>query len=60
MNIIDEQLQLIILFIFPRGDNLIISFLNLPNLNQEGCWGHFLNFSLSNAQLFGISISNFN
>jgi hypothetical protein len=51
MNIVDEQLQLIVLFILPQGDNLIISILDLPNLPQEGWWGHFLNFFLSNTPI---------
>jgi len=35
MNIIDEQLQLVVLFVHPQGDNLIISFSDLPNLPKK-------------------------
>jgi hypothetical protein len=56
MNIINDPLQLVILFVLPQVDNLIISFSNLPK--KVGG----VIFSKRNCpipQLFGISISIF-
>jgi hypothetical protein len=57
MNIIDEQLQLVVLFVPPQGDNLIISFLDLPNLPKKVGGVILSKKNCSIPQLFGISIS---
>jgi hypothetical protein len=60
MNIIDEQLQLVLLFVPPQGYNLIISFSDLPNLPKKVSGVIFSIVFGPIPQLFGISISNFN
>ncbi len=52
-NIIDEQFQLVVLFIPPQGDQFNYFLFRPSPPSQEGCWGYFFQ-----KRLYGFSKVN--